>query len=73
VAKCPDTGKWCYESRSEARAAAKALRVLLKDSDLTHYRCEHCGDHHVGHAFGMTRDEHRQIHAEKNTEETRTR
>lgn len=61
-AYCPDCQKVAYDSRSDAKRVIK-FRFTNEASEMQAYRCPvdrySIGWFHIGHKFGMTREEHR--------------
>lgn len=50
--RCGETGKVCFSSDSQARAAINSrLRKGSNVSQLRAYRCEHCNQHHMSSSF----------------------
>ena len=50
---CPETGKECYATKGEARAAARGMsagRGRNKPTKAETYECEHCGWQHLTNA-----------------------
>jgi predicted RNA-binding Zn-ribbon protein involved in translation (DUF1610 family) len=54
---CGKTGKQRYSSYFEAKANASAIRDQTAEDHGSPYRCEHCGDWHLGRSsFDRPRD-----------------
>ena len=45
---CGKTNKQRYATYFEAKAAAQAIKDQTREDHGTPYRCEHCGDFHLG-------------------------
>ncbi len=54
---CPETGKECYATKGEARAAARGMssgRGRTKPTKAETYECTHCGWQHLTNAKGRS-------------------
>jgi hypothetical protein len=64
---CPEMGKKSFLTRHDAKLARNQARGSDHGSgDCQVYRCSTCGYFHLGsNRLGMTREEHRQLHRDR--------
>ena len=59
--RCLDTGKRGYQSRADAKKVIARWQTRDK-GHLWAYKCQSCGNHHIGHSHGLDRVDHRAHH-----------
>ena len=59
--RCLATGKRGYQSRADAKKVIARWQTRDK-GHLWAYKCQSCGNHHIGHSNGRDRGEHRAHH-----------
>jgi hypothetical protein len=60
---CPVTAKVRFVTRKGAKQTLRAMLARGKSiSGMAVYVCPHCGDFHIGHDAGLSRERHREFH-----------